>query len=99
MPRGLRRAFAGLLLLTFVAPLTDSAAQTRRDLRVGIVGLPNQIDPAASLSGAGALVSRQVFETLVAYAATSTDIEPALATRWSVSRDGLVWSFTLREGV
>src|SRR2546422_67964 len=24
---------------------------------------------------------------------------PALATRWNASRDGLVWSFTLREGV
>ena len=44
-------------------------------------------------------MARQVFETLVAYAPTSTDVQPSLATRWSVSRDGLTWSFTLRDGV
>jgi peptide/nickel transport system substrate-binding protein len=25
-------------------------------------------------------------------------VEPSLATRWAVSRDGLVWSFTIRDG-
>lgn len=90
---------AGLLLLSFVALPTESAAQTRRELRVGVPGVPGQIDPAAALSGAVPLVARQVFDTLVTYAATSTDIEPALATRWSVSRDGLIWTFTLRDGV
>jgi len=96
---GLWRAIAGLLLLSFVALLTESAAQTRRELRIGVPGLPGQIDPASALSGAVPLVARQAFDTLVAYTPTSTDIEPALATRWSVSRDGLTWSFTLREGV
>src|SRR5207249_471122 len=46
-----------------------------------------------------ALPARQVFDTLVAYRAGTPDVEPALATRWSVSRDGLTWSFTLRDGV
>lgn len=99
MSRGLGRPIAGLLLLVFVALLTEPAAQTRRELRVGVAGLPGQIDPAGHLWGAGPLVARQVFETLVTYAPTSTDIEPALATRWTTSRDGLIWSFTLREGV
>src|SRR4249920_1900703 len=99
MLRGPWRAVAGLLLLTFVALLTESAAQTRRELRVGVPGLPGQLDPAGALFGAVPLVARQVFETLVMYAPTSTDVQPGLATRWSVSRDGLTWSFTLREGV
>ncbi|HET9461503.1 MAG TPA: ABC transporter substrate-binding protein, partial [Gaiellaceae bacterium] len=31
--------------------------------------------------------------------AGGTDIEPALATEWEASEDGLAWTFTLREGV
>ena len=31
------------------------------------------------------------------YRELSTDIEPGLAVRWAVSRDGLVWTFVLRE--
>jgi peptide/nickel transport system substrate-binding protein len=99
MLQGRWGAIVGLLLLISAAFLTESAAQTRRELRVGIPGLPTELDPATGLSGAVPLVARQVFETLVAYAPTSTDIDPALAVRWSVSRDGLTWSFTIREGV
>ena len=62
-------------------------------------GLPAQIDPASAIAGAVPLVARQVFETLVTYASNSTDVQPSLATRWNVSRDGLTWSFTLRDGV
>ena len=66
---------------------------------MGTLGVPATLDPAAALDGAGPLIARQVFDTLVAYREGSTDIEPSLATRWSVSRDGLVWSFVLRDGV
>jgi peptide/nickel transport system substrate-binding protein len=85
-----------LLLALFVA--SPVAAQGRKELRVGVVGLPTQLDPAAALDGAGALVARQVFDTLVAYRDGSTEVDPALATRWSVSRDGLTWTFALRDG-
>jgi peptide/nickel transport system substrate-binding protein len=99
MLQGPWRAVSGLLLLTFVALLTEPAAQTRRELRVGVQALPGQIDPASAVAGTVPLVARQVFETLVAYAPNSTDVQPSLATRWNVSRDGLTWSFTLRDGV
>ena len=87
-----------LLLALFVAFPDHGAAQPRKELRVGVVGLPTQLDPAATLDGAGALVARQVFDTLVAFRDGSTEVDPALATRWSVSRDGMVWTFSLREG-
>jgi peptide/nickel transport system substrate-binding protein len=91
-------SFALLLAFFFVVPHVASA-QARKELRVGVVGLTVPLDPASALDGATPLISRQVFDTLVAYRDGSTDIEPALATRWSVSRDGLIWTFTLREGV
>jgi peptide/nickel transport system substrate-binding protein len=74
-------------------------AQPRKELRVGVVGLTVPLDPAAAVDGGNPLIARQIFDTLVAYRDGTTEIEPALATRWAVSRDGLVWTFTLREGV
>src|SRR5437870_6851635 len=71
----------------------------RRELRIGAPGVPAILDPGAALEGTTPLIARQVFDTLVAWREGSTEIEPALATRWNASRDGLVWSFTLREGV
>jgi peptide/nickel transport system substrate-binding protein len=71
----------------------------RRELRIGAPGVPSALDPGAALEGTNPLIARQVFDTLVAWREGSTEIEPALATRWNVSRDGLVWSFSLREGV
>ncbi|HUF91020.1 MAG TPA: ABC transporter substrate-binding protein [Candidatus Limnocylindria bacterium] len=90
---------AVLLLAVVFAWSGDVSAQLRKELRVGVLGVPATLDPAAALDGAGALISRQVFDTLVAYREGSTDVEPALAVRWTVSRDGLVWSFVLRDGV
>lgn len=93
-----------LFLVIFVTRPTSLSAQlpdagSRREIRVGVVGLPASLEPGAALEGAGPLITRQVFDTLVAYREGSTDVEPSLATRWAVSRDGLVWTFTLRDNV
>ncbi|MGH7343541.1 MAG: ABC transporter substrate-binding protein, partial [Candidatus Rokuibacteriota bacterium] len=98
------------LVTFFVAPplstspaLSQSVAPptqvVRRELRIGAPGVPATLEPGAALEGASPLIARQVFDTLVAWREGSTEIESALATRWHASRDGLVWSFTLREGV
>ena len=104
-----RRALALAIVLTLAwgdalavaqpALAPPPAPGARKDVRIGVGGLPAALDPMAALEGAGALASRQVFDTLVAYRESSTDVEPALAARWAVSRDGLTWSFTLRDGV
>lgn len=82
-------------------PFASSAqfASARKEVRVGVVGIPSTLDPTVALDGASALIARQVFDTLVSWKEGTTDIEPALATRWMVSRDGLTWSFTLRDNV
>jgi peptide/nickel transport system substrate-binding protein len=68
-------------------------------LRVGLPAVPGTIDPAAASDGPLSFVSRQVFDTLVQYREGSSDIEPGLAVQWTPSRDGLIWSFRLRDGV
>jgi peptide/nickel transport system substrate-binding protein len=68
-------------------------------LRVGLPSLPSELDPGTALEGSVPLIARQAFDTLVQYTEGSSNVEPALATRWSVSKDGLVWSFRLRPNV
>jgi len=46
-----------------------------------------------------AQVYDQILEGLVKYNPKSLELEPALATEWTVSEDGLTYEFTLREGV
>ena len=80
-----------------ITPLPSQVV--RRELRIGAPGVPSSLEPGAALEGTSPLIARQVFDTLVAWREGGTEIEPALATRWNVSRDGLVWSFAVREGV
>src|SRR5262249_28007658 len=63
------------------------SAQARKELRVGVAGVPATLEPLSAVDGAVPLISRQVFDTLVAYREGSTDVEPSLATRWAVSKD------------
>ena len=68
-------------------------------LRVGVGALPATLDPATAIDGPAALIARQVFDTLVQYREGGSDVEAGLATEWAVSRDGLAWTFRLRDGV
>jgi len=68
-------------------------------LRFGLPADPVRLDPAVSLDDGSVLVSAQLYDTLVRFVPGTTRIEPALATEWSVSQDGLTWDFVLREGV
>ena len=68
-------------------------------LRVGLPSVATRLDPATALEGPVSVIARQMFDTLVQYREVTSDIEPGLATQWSVSRDGLVWTFRLRDGV
>jgi peptide/nickel transport system substrate-binding protein len=57
------------------------------------------LDPAHEVDGESFKVIESLFDGLVRYREGSTEIEPALATRWEMSADGLTWTFFLRPGV
>jgi oligopeptide transport system substrate-binding protein len=59
---------------------------------------PATLDPARVSDIFGLSVSQQLFDGLVQFDQTLT-ITPALAQFWKASRDGLVWTFTLRKGI
>jgi peptide/nickel transport system substrate-binding protein len=56
------------------------------------------LDPRSENSN-GVMVLHNVYETLTHYNDKTGEAEPLLATDWSVSEDGAVWVFNLREDV
>ncbi|HLN14589.1 MAG TPA: ABC transporter substrate-binding protein [bacterium] len=65
----------------------------------GKTGDAETLDQPLSADAETAQVNAQMFNTLVRMTPGQTDIEPDLATSWSVSPDGLMWTFKLRRGV
>lgn len=58
-----------------------------------------RLDPADITDAESSTVTENIFEGLVRFKPESTILEPALATSWTVSQDGLSYRFTLRKGV
>jgi peptide/nickel transport system substrate-binding protein len=57
-------------------------------------------DPGRQYEFTGQMTNQSVYDTLVTVDAPDfTRIQPKLATKWDVSRDGTVYTFTLRPGV
>src|SRR6266566_3398560 len=65
----------------------------------GAQGEPVQLDPAVITDGISSRLTRQIFDGLVKYRGATTEVEPALAEKWEVSRDGKMWTFQLRRSV
>jgi peptide/nickel transport system substrate-binding protein len=60
---------------------------------------PTYLDPALVSDGESFRVTTQIFEGLVALKPGTTSVIPALATKWTNSKDGKTWTFVLRKGV
>lgn len=89
------------LILVLLLALTSSAfAQSTTVLRVASTAGVTTWDPAKSFS-TEALYMANIYEGLVRVNPPDAEnaYEPLLATDWSVSEDGLAWTFNLREGV
>ena len=92
------------LLVCLVAGLGWAAsspglAATPKTFVWGKAGDADTLDINVSSNGEAFEVATQIFNVLVRARPGRTDVEPDLATSWSVSPNGLVWTFTLRQGV
>ncbi|MBD3676867.1 MAG: ABC transporter substrate-binding protein [Rhodobacteraceae bacterium] len=75
-------------------------AQTPEDvLIVGQIAEPKALDPAAVTAVNDFRILMNVYDGLVRYKDGTLEVEPALATDWSISDDGTVYTFNLRNGV
>jgi peptide/nickel transport system substrate-binding protein len=60
---------------------------------------PRTLDPVNTDIAESVHVITNVFDTLVTYHDETIELVPSLAEKWTVSEDGKVWTFTLRDGV
>ncbi|MGV9170603.1 MAG: ABC transporter substrate-binding protein, partial [Promethearchaeia archaeon] len=82
--------------------LMQPAAPTGQTIVWETIGNPNYMDPHVNYESFGSWIHYNVYETLYTYEWDSVDTEPTqplLATDYTVSSDGLNYTFTLREGV
>lgn len=102
-------SLSGLItLLCLVAPGVLAHAEEPRETRESpserptyrrpLGNDPGTLDPARISDIYALSVAQQIFDGLVRFDQTLA-ITPALAQFWKASRDGLVWTFTLRKGV
>jgi len=77
----------------------SSRTQAKNTFIVGAEGDPVLLDGSFVSDGTSLRVSTQIFEGLVRNRPGTLAIEPALATGWRASKNGLAWTFTLRQGV
>src|SRR5688572_13710265 len=88
-----------LMLLLVLVLATPAAAQPAGTLVVGLVAEPVNLDPAQVTDLNSNRVGRRVVETLVTFPDESTQIVPGLAESWTISKDGLQYTFKLRSGI
>jgi peptide/nickel transport system substrate-binding protein len=94
----MKRLLVVLLASLFMLPAGVLASQTDT-LVWGRGGDSVNLDLAQATDGESIKAGIQVLENLVIFGKDSMDVEPQLAESWSVSEDGLTWTFNLRKGV
>jgi peptide/nickel transport system substrate-binding protein len=89
-----------MLVTVMILGLGSLSAQDETVLVIGHAESTDSYDPARGYTQTTGVVLRATYSTLVTFPdADASAIEPMLATEWSVSEDGLTYTFTLREGV
>ena len=77
----------------------DTSSSTPQVLVFGRGGDSVSLDPAIVTDGESFKVTQNLFETLLNFGEEDTTINPGLAKEWTVSDDGLTYTFQLQEGV
>jgi peptide/nickel transport system substrate-binding protein len=82
-----------------LALMTAPALAQQTDITIGMVLEPPNLDPTGGAAAAiDEVVYANVFEGLTRFAPDGS-VVPGLAESWTISEDGLTYTFSLRDGV
>ncbi|MBL8134570.1 MAG: ABC transporter substrate-binding protein [Anaerolineae bacterium] len=89
------------ILMALLLLIVGSAfAQDEKVLVVGHAESTDSLDPARGYTQTTGIINHVTYETLVTFpSADASAILPLLATDWTISEDGLTYTFNLRAGV
>lgn len=92
---------AALAACTAIAfgPVVGQAETPPNVLVVGQIAEPKSLDPHAVTAVNDFRILMNIYDGLVRYKDGTLEVEPALAESWTISDDGLTYSFELRDGV
>ncbi len=92
-----------ILALSLCLAFPALAATPKDTLVIGVASDPSVLDPAVSSDNFDWRQTYPAYDRLVKYKIIdgmgSTEVEPMVAESWTVSDDGLVWTFKLRQGI
>jgi peptide/nickel transport system substrate-binding protein len=94
-----------LLALLLITTACSNPAQSqqsfvaRHSIVYGLTLQPSTFDPHIGASSELGIPLRSVYDTLVYRDPSSLEFTPGLATSWTISPDGLIYTFALRQGV
>ena len=96
-----RGLFAALALAACATlGLAEARAQTPPNvLVVGQIAEPKSLDPSTVTAVNDFRILMNLYDGLVRYKDGTLEVEPGLAESWTISEDGLIYSFTLRDGI
>lgn len=84
---------------SLAAPAARPAAANGSTLVVASGADAITLDPMLSLDGQSPMLWRASYESLLTYDGPKMGLKPQLARSWSVSKDGLTYTFALQSGV
>lgn len=88
----------GALALVTLGMSIGVTAQEESVVVIGHAESTDSLDPARGYTGTTGIINRATYDTLVTFPDTdASSIEPMLATDWTISEDGLTYTFNMRE--
>ncbi|QTN28785.1 ABC transporter substrate-binding protein [Rhodoferax sp. AJA081-3] len=95
----LRASKVAMLCAVALPALMAMAPAAAKTLVYCSEGSPENFAPSINTTGTSFDATEQIYDNLVEFERGSTQIVPSLAEKWTVSKDGLEYTFHLRKGV